>query len=155
MSAVAENALPTDAEPLIWAVSAWSIGRLFELDTWMPIRLAHVIIELTPARALSVTVEECEEDLYDALFLARLLTVRKRMSGRPNGQDRDRLNEPDIRRSCSRRSSRSATPRSTSPRSRRSRSSFSKVRFILVFFDYDLPLIQSALCLEHNLRPVS
>ena len=54
-----------DAEPLIWAVSTRSIGRRFDLDTSMVTVARPVSIELTPARAVSVTVEACAGDLYE------------------------------------------------------------------------------------------
>ena len=86
--AMTENSLQQDAEPLIWAVSARSIGRMFDLDTSTVTIAQPVSIELTPARAVSVTVEACAGDLYETLFQARLLTVRKGISIWQNGQER-------------------------------------------------------------------
>ena len=84
-----ENSLQQDAaEPLIWAVSTRSIGRMFDLDTSTITIAQPVSIEPTPSRVVSVTVEACAEDLYETLFPARLLTVRKGISIWRNGRER-------------------------------------------------------------------
>jgi hypothetical protein len=61
--ALTENSLQQDAEPLIWAVPARSIGRMFDLDISTGTIAQPVSIELTPVRALSVAVEACAGDL--------------------------------------------------------------------------------------------
>jgi hypothetical protein len=113
--ATTENSLQQDAEPLIWAVSARSTGRMSDLDTSTVTIAQPVSIELTPARAVGVTIEACAGDLYETPFQARLLTVRKGISIWQNRQERGRSG------SRSSHSGWSASPqsrRSTSPRSR-------------------------------------
>jgi hypothetical protein len=108
--AMTENSLQQDAEPLIWAVSARSVGRMFGLDTSTVTIARPVSIELTPTRAVSITVEACAGDLYETLFQARLLTMRKGISVWQNGQERGKSNKSHIHRSRSPHSGRLASP---------------------------------------------
>jgi hypothetical protein len=80
--------LQQDAELPIWAVSARSNGRMFGFDASTATVVQPVGIELTPARALGVTIEARDGDLYETLSQARLLAVRKGVPVWWNGQER-------------------------------------------------------------------
>jgi hypothetical protein len=61
---------------------------MFGFDTSTATIVQPVGIELTPARALGVTAEARDGDLYETLSQARLLAVRKGVSVWWNGQKR-------------------------------------------------------------------